>query len=134
MLGARDMDELTESEFECLYRADLEQPLTRWQDAPTTFEIWLDLIRKELAELDVSTDVGNNRGPLYALVPTERGRDVLAEISPLRKMVYCVENGFKFNAQILVDELSKEELPVALTSDNTWVREEAISRLKELEC
>jgi len=126
------MDELTESEFECLYRADLEQPLTRWHNSPD--EIWLDLIAKELAEMDVSDDVDNDRGPLYALIPTEFGRYVLAGISPLRKMVYCVENGFKFNAQILVDKLSKEELPAALTSDNTWVREEAISRLRELEC
>ncbi len=126
------MDELTENEFECLYRAVLEHPLVRWHDSPT--EIWLDLIQKKLAEIENGTDVGNRRGPIYALYPTELGREILAKISPLKKIAYCIENGFKFNAQILVERLSKEELPVVLASADGWVRKEAISRLKELEC
>jgi len=123
------MGELTESEFEYLYRSDLEQPLTRWCGSPD--EIWIELVKKDLADIEISANTDSHK-PLYALIPTERGRDVLAEISPLRKMIYCVENGFKFNAQILVDKLSKRELPAALASDNDWVRKEAISRMKEL--
>jgi len=121
------MDELTEEEFECLYCATLQLPLTHWYDSPN--EIWLVLVQKELVEMDIDED-----GSVYALVPTELGRDALAEVSPLKRLTYCMENGFRFNAQILVDELSEEELPVALASDNEWVRKQALSRLRVLGC
>lgn len=124
------MNVLTESEFEYLYQAVLEWPLTNWCSSPD--EIWIELVKKDLADIEICTDPDKHKA-LYALIPTELGRSVLAKIAPLRKLAFCLKNHFRFNAQILVDELSREELPVALASDDKWIYEEALSRLRKLD-